>query len=73
MVKIPKRDLTTHTARRTFVVTAMNEGVDLELVSAITSHSVIASMKPYIKANRRGTDLVIDAIDRSVENSAEDD
>lgn len=68
VVRIPKKDLTTHTARRTFVVTAMNEGVDLELISAITSHSVIASMKPYIKANRRGTDLVIDAIDRAGQN-----
>lgn len=72
VVKIPKKDLTTHTARRTFVVTAMNEGVDLELISAITSHSVIASMKPYIKANRRGTDLVIDAIDRAGEEKDED-
>ena len=70
VVRIPKKNLTTHTARRTFVVTAMNEGVDLELISAITSHSVIASMKPYIKANRRGTDLVIDAIDRAGQNKA---
>ena len=65
VVKIPKSDLTTHTARRTFVVTALNEGVDLELIALITSHSVLATMKPYIKANRRGSDLVIDAINRA--------
>ena len=69
IIHIPKKDLTTHTARRTFVVTAMNEGIDLELISAITSHSVLASMKPYVKANRRGTDLVIDAIDRASRNN----
>lgn len=67
-IHIPKQDLTTHTARRTFVVTAMNEGVDLELISAITSHSDVKAMKPYIKANRRGTDLVIDALDKAVMN-----
>lgn len=65
VVKVPKSDLTTHTARRTFVVTALNEGVDLELISLITSHSTIATMKPYIKANKRGSDLVIDAINRA--------
>ena len=69
IIHIPKKDLTTHTARRTFVVTAMNEGIDLELISAITSHSVLASMKLYVKANRRGTDLVIDAIDRASRNN----
>jgi hypothetical protein len=29
-VKTPKSDLTSHTARRTFVVTALNEGVELD-------------------------------------------
>ena len=69
VVKIPKSDLTTHTARRTFVVTAVNEGVDLELIALITSHSALATMKPYIKANRRGSDLVIDAINRATEGT----
>lgn len=69
-VHIPKKNLSTHTARRTFVVTAMNEGIALNLISAITSHSEVASMKPYTKANRRGTDLVIDAIDRAGQNKA---
>lgn len=69
VVKIPKSDLTTHTARRTFVVTALNEGVDLELIALITSHSALATMKPYIKANRRGSDLVIDAINRATEGT----
>ena len=69
VVKIPKSDLTTHTARRTFVVTALNEGVDLELIALITSHSALATMKPYIKANRRGSDLVIDAINRATDGT----
>ena len=64
VIRIPKKDLTSHTARRTFVVSALNEGVSAELISAITSHSVIASMKPYIKANKRGTNIVIDAINK---------
>lgn len=64
VIRIPKEDLTSHTARRTFVVSALNEGVSAELISAITSHSVVASMKPYIKANKRGTDIVIDAINK---------
>lgn len=52
VIRIPKKDLTSHTARRTFVVSALNEGVSAELISAITSHSVIASMKPYIKQTK---------------------
>ena len=64
VIRIPKKDLTSHTARRTFVVSALNEGVSAELISAITSHSVVASMKPYVKANKRGTDIVIDAINK---------
>ena len=63
---IPKADLTTHTARRTFVVVAMNEGVSLELIAAITSHSDFNAMRPYIKANKKGTDKVIEAFDKAV-------
>ena len=62
----PKSDLQNHTARRTFVVVAMNEGVSLELIAAITSHSDFNAMRPYIKANKKGTDIVIDAFDRAV-------
>lgn len=62
----PKSDLQDHTARRTFVVVAMNEGVSLELIAAITSHSDFNAMRPYIKANKKGTDKVIDAFDKAV-------
>lgn len=65
-ITIPKSDLQSHTARRTFVVVAMNEGVSLELIAAITSHSDFNAMKPYIKANTKGTDKVIDAFDKAV-------
>lgn len=62
----PKADLQSHTARRTFVVVAMNEGVSLELIAAITSHSDFNAMRPYIKANTKGTDKVIEAFDKAV-------
>ncbi|MDY5301971.1 MAG: site-specific integrase [Candidatus Cryptobacteroides sp.] len=64
-VRIPKCNLSTHTARRTFIVTAMNEGVSLDLIALITSHSDIKAMKPYIKMNARGADKVIDAVDKA--------
>lgn len=64
-VKIPKYQLSSHTARRTFVVTAMNENMDLNLVAMITSHSDLNAMKSYITANTMGTDRVIDAIDNA--------
>lgn len=62
----PKSDLQDHTARRTFVVVAMNEGVSLELIAAITSHSDYNAMRPYIKANKKGTDKVIEAFDKAL-------
>lgn len=68
VVKIPKRNLSTHTARRTFIVTAMNEGISLDLIALITSHSDVKAMQPYIKMNNKGTDMVIAAIDRTSEN-----
>lgn len=64
-VKVPKCDLTSHTARRTFVVTALNEGADLNMIAIITSHSDFNAMKPYIKANLKGTNKVIDAMDKA--------
>ena len=65
IIRTPKHKLSSHTARRTFIVTAMNEGVSLDIVALITSHADIDGMKKYIKANRRGTDAVIDAIDKT--------
>lgn len=67
-LKIPKKDLSSHTARRTFIVTAMNEGIPLDMIALITSHSDVKAMKPYIKMNTRGTDKVIDAINRTSKN-----
>ena len=62
-VTIPKADLSTHTARRTFIVMAYNEGVSLDDIAKITSHSDVAKMKPYITVLTKSTDKVIDAID----------
>ena len=64
-VRIPKRDLSSHTARRTFIVTAMNEGVSTDLIMLITGHSDYNVMRPYIKANLKGTSSVIDALDKT--------
>lgn len=64
-VRVPKCDLSSHTARRTFIVTAMNEGVSTDLIMLITGHSDYNVMRPYIKANLKGTSSVIDAIDRT--------
>jgi len=47
-VKVPKCDLTSHTARRTFVMTELNEGADLNMIAIITSHSDFNAMKPNI-------------------------
>lgn len=73
VIKTPKHKLTSHTARRTFVVTAMNEGVSLDIIALITSHSDIDGMKKYIKANARGTDAVIEAIDKISETKVEEE
>ena len=64
-VKIPKEDLATHTARRTFIVTAINEGVDPTLIALITSHSDLKSMKPYITKNAKGAARVIEALNEA--------
>lgn len=63
-VKTPKSDLTSHTARRTFVVTALNEGVSLDLIAQITSHSDVEVMRPYIASTRTGKQKVVDALDK---------
>ena len=64
-VHTPKCDLSTHTARRTFIVTALNEGVSTNLIMLITSHSDYKAMTPYIKATMKGTGSVIDALDKT--------
>ena len=71
IIRTPKHKLSSHTARRTFIVTAMNEGVSLDIIALITSHADIEGMKKYIKANRRGTDAVIDAIDNITSHNKE--
>ena len=63
IVKTPKEDLVTHTARRTFIVTAINENVDPALIALVTSHSDLKSMKPYITKNAKGVARVIAALD----------
>ncbi len=63
--KHPKHELSSHTARRTFIVSAMNEKIPLDLIALLTSHSDVKAMKPYIKLNTRGTKSVIDAIDKA--------
>jgi len=64
-VHTPKADLSTHTARRTFIVTALNEGVSTELIMQITSHCDYKAMTPYIKATMKGTGSVIKALDKT--------
>ena len=68
-VRTPRCDLATHTARRTFVVTALNEGVSTNLIMLITSHSDYKAMTPYIKATMKGTGSVINAIDKTYTNN----
>ena len=64
-VRVPKCALSSHTARRTFIVTAMNEGVSTDLIMLITGHSDYNVMRPYIQANLKGTSSVIAAIDKT--------
>ena len=64
-VHTPKCDLSSHTARRTFIVTALNEGVSTNLIMLITSHSDYKAMTPYIKATMKGAGSVINAIDKT--------
>ncbi len=66
-VHTPKCDLSTHTARRTFIVTALNEGVSTNLIMLITSHSDYKAMTPYIKATMKGAGKVINALDKTYE------
>lgn len=63
VVKIPKANLCSHTARRTFITLATEAGVSLDLISQITSHSEVTAMKPYIATTKAGVKKVIDALD----------
>ncbi len=63
IVRHPKKDLGTHVARRTFISTAINEGVSPELISLVSSHSSLKEMQPYIGLSKHGAVKVTDAID----------
>ena len=67
IIKTPRANISSHSARRTFVVTALNEGVSLDLVAQITSHADIRVMKPYIASTRDGKQMVIDALDNATQ------
>ena len=62
--KIPKSDLCSHTARRTFITLAIEAGVSSDLIAQITSHSEIEAMKPYLAKTKAGVKKVIDALDK---------
>ena len=66
-MRTAKDKLSTHTARRTFVVMAYNNGIPLEQIAMITSHSNPSGMKPYSTVLTKATDKVIDAIDKKPE------
>ncbi len=63
VVHHPKKDLGTHVARRTFISTAINEGVSPELIALISSHSSLKEMRPYIGMSPTGAIRVTDAFD----------
>lgn len=63
VVKTPKSDLCSHTARRTFITLSVESGVPLDLISQITSHSEIKAMKPYIATTKEGLRKVISSLD----------
>lgn len=64
-IKTPKKDLSSHTARRTFVVTAYNAGVPIDLIAMVTSHSDMRAMRPYLKATPKGSQMAVDAFERA--------
>ena len=67
-IRTPKANLTSHTARRTFITTALNEGISESLIAQITSHADIEIMRPYITTTERGKQMVIDALDKATMN-----
>ncbi len=66
VIRIPKEDLSTHTARRTFVSLAHAAGSTLDEIALITSHADVSKMKPYLKVLPGATDKVINALDGTV-------
>lgn len=61
-VRTPKKDLESHTARRTFITTALSQGVDPYLIARVSSHSDLKDMKPYLEMTGDAAQRVIDAI-----------
>ena len=64
-IRHSKKDLGTHVARRTFISTAINEGVLPELIALVTSHSDLKEMAPYIGLSPSGAIKVTNAIDKA--------
>ena len=65
-IKTPKKDLSSHTARRTFIVTAYNEGISIDLIAMVTSHSDMRAMRPYLKATPKGSQMAVDAFEKAI-------
>ena len=68
-VRVPKTELASHTARRTFVVIAIEAGISPEIVALATSHSDLSAMKPYIKLTNKGVSKVTDAVSNAIEEA----
>lgn len=68
-IKVPKSELASHTARRTFVVTAIEAGISPEIVALATSHSDLRAMKPYIKITNKGVSKVTTAVSNAIEEA----
>lgn len=64
-IKTPKKNLSSHTARRTFIVTSYNAGVSIDLIAMVTSHSDMRAMRPYLKATPKGSQTAVDAFERA--------
>lgn len=67
-----RKDIQSHDARRTFVVTALNEGEELPTIALLTSHSDLKAMMPYIILHHKGKSKVIDAIDAAFDRTGEE-
>ena len=66
--RTPRKDIQSHDARRSFVVMAINLGVNPEIVAMLTSHSDLRVMQPYIALHSKTKDKVIDVINQAFEN-----
>ncbi len=65
--KTLRRDIQSHDARRSFIVMAINFGVNSETVALLTSHSDLKVMQPYIALHSKTKDKVIDIINKGFE------